>query len=164
MHRYTSGLVLITALVMLLILSLLGISGTQMMVLQLRMTNNTQQKHQAFQAAEAALRDGEHHIENHVNQHTVFSPTCEQGLCTTTSLGDTPWISQVDWLSGLNTQLYGSITGKPAFPGVVHQPRYIIERLPDVAAAPNDSWYRVTAVSYTVHGTIQHRLQSTYRQ
>lgn len=164
MQGQTTGLVLITALVMLLILSLLGMSGTQMMILQLRMVNNVQQMHQSFQAAEAALRDGEYHIAHHINQHTVFSPTCDQGLCASMALGAEPWVDQVDWRSGHNTLLYGSITGTSAFPGVVHQPRYIIERLPTMAATPDDSWYRVTAISYTIHGTIQHMLQSTYRQ
>ena len=167
----TSGLVLITALVMLLILTLLGISGSQMMVLHLRMAGNLHQMHQAFQAAEAALRDGEHHIANHIDQHSVFSPTCEHGLCATSTLDATPWnTAPVDWQTGKNTIVYGSTTGTPALPGNNRQPRYIIERLPTPNTEPLDDsapihhWYRVTAVSYTAHGSIQHILQSTYRR
>ncbi len=155
------GLVLITALALLLILMLLGISGTRTMVLQTRMATNLHQMHQALQAAEAALRDGEQHIAQFMDADTVFSATCKLGLCAGTSLGDTPWNSAlVDWQTGKNTIMYGSQTGQPAFPVATSQPRYIIERLPDSGDAAQ--WYRVTAVSYNAQGAIQHILQSTY--
>lgn len=157
-----AGLVLITALALLLILMLLGVSGTQSMLLQTRMASNLHQMHQAFQAAEAALRDGEQHIAQFIDDDTVFSATCDLGLCTSLSLSDTPWDSAlVDWQTGQNTLTYGDQTGQPHFPTSTRQPRYIIERLPDTATAAR--WYRVTAVSYNAQGGIQHILQSTYR-
>lgn len=166
---HQSGVVLVTALVMLLILTLLGMSGTHMIVLHTRMAHNVHQMHQAFQAAEAALRDGEAEIAHHIDQQTVFTAECDRGLCAS-SLGATPWNSpQVDWHTGQNTILYGSRTGALALPHITPAPRYIIEHL----AIPNDEaqeaatdqrWYRVTAVSYTRRGAIQHILQSTYRQ
>ncbi|MEL6722332.1 MAG: PilX N-terminal domain-containing pilus assembly protein [Pseudomonadota bacterium] len=162
-QRRAGGLVLITTLVLLLILMLLGISGTQTMMLQTRMTTNLHQMHQAFQAAEAALRDGEQHINQFIDTQTVFSATCHLGLCASTALSDTPWNSNlINWLSGENTIMYGSQTGQLAFPVTTPQPRYIIERLP--AADNAVEWYRVTAVSYNAQGEIQHILQSTYLQ
>ncbi len=159
-----NGLVLITALVLLLILMLLGISGTRTMVLQTRMAMNLHQMHQAFQAAEAALRDGEQHIAQYINADTVFSATCDLGLCASLSLHDTPWDSMlVNWQTGENTIIYGSQTGQSAFLTTAPQPRYIIEQLPGSVAA-SDQWYRVTAVSYTAGGAVQHILQSTYLQ
>jgi type IV pilus assembly protein PilX len=162
----SNGLVLITALVLLLILLLLGISGTQTMVLQTRMATNLHQMHQAFQAAEAALRDGEQHIAQVINADTAFSTTCDLGLCTSLSLHDTPWDSAlVNWQTGENTIIYGSQTGQPAFLTTAPQPRYIIEQLPSPdAVTTSGQWYRVTAVSYTAGGVVQHILQSTYLQ
>ena len=158
-----TGLVLITALVLLLILMLLGISGTQTIVLQTRMATNLHQMHQAFQAAEAALRDGEQHIAQFMDASTVFSANCDLGLCASTSLHDTPWNSiLVNWQTGENTIVYGSQTGQATFSVTTRQPRYIIEQLPDTDASVQ--WYRVTAVSYNTQGMIQHMLQSTYLQ
>jgi type IV pilus assembly protein PilX len=51
--------VLIVALVLLLVLSVLGISSMQGTVMQERMAGNTFDRALAFQAAEAALREGE---------------------------------------------------------------------------------------------------------
>ena len=165
---YQSGVVLVTALVMLLILTLLGMSGTHMIVLHTRMAHNVHQMHQAFQAAEAALRDGETEIAHHIDQQTVFTAACDRGLCAS-SLGATPWNSaKVNWHTGQNTILYGSRTGALALPHITPAPRYIIEHLAMPSntqeTASQHRWYRITAVSYTRRGAIQYILQSTYRQ
>lgn len=53
------GVVLIVALVVLLVLSMLGISSMQGTVMEERMAGNMYDRNLAFQAAEAALRAGE---------------------------------------------------------------------------------------------------------
>lgn len=53
------GVVLIVALVMLVIITLLGLSSMRTVLLEERMASNTFDRSLAFQAAEAALRDGE---------------------------------------------------------------------------------------------------------
>ncbi len=57
------GVVLIISLVMLLLLTLIGLTGTQVTSLEEKMAYNTRDNNLAFQAAEAALRGGEAQIE-----------------------------------------------------------------------------------------------------
>lgn len=53
------GVVLIVALIMLVVITLLGISSIRTVLQEERMAGNTLDRSLAFQAAEAALRDGE---------------------------------------------------------------------------------------------------------
>lgn len=53
------GAVLVTSLMILLILTLLGVTAMQMMALEEKMTGNFAQKDIAFQRAEAGVRDAE---------------------------------------------------------------------------------------------------------
>ena len=62
--KHQKGAVLIVSLVMLIIMTLLGISGMNNTVMQERMAGNQRNSTLAFQAAEAALRAAEYEIEN----------------------------------------------------------------------------------------------------
>ena len=53
------GSTLIVALIMLLLISLIAVSSMQDTILQERMVSNTEDRALAFEAAEAALREGE---------------------------------------------------------------------------------------------------------
>jgi type IV pilus assembly protein PilX len=57
------GAVLAVALMILLVMTMIGISGMRGTVLQERMASNTRDRNQAFQSAESALRDAETYIE-----------------------------------------------------------------------------------------------------
>jgi len=57
-HRQ-SGAALIVSLILLLVMTLLGVSAMQTNVLEEKMAGNFRDRDLAFQAAEAALRDGE---------------------------------------------------------------------------------------------------------
>jgi cytoskeletal protein RodZ len=54
-HRKQKGAALIVGLVLLLVLTVLGISGMNMATLELQMANNTQAAQLAFQAAETGI-------------------------------------------------------------------------------------------------------------
>ena len=54
-----SGVVLVISLIMLMLLTLIGITGTQVTSLEEKMASNTRDQNLAFQAAESALREGE---------------------------------------------------------------------------------------------------------
>ncbi|MBV1790120.1 hypothetical protein KQ940_18850 [Marinobacterium sp. D7] len=54
-----SGAVLIVALIMLLLISIVGVGAMQSSSMEERMAGNLYDRHTAFQAAEAALRQGE---------------------------------------------------------------------------------------------------------
>lgn len=63
-HRKQRGAVLAVALMILLVMTMVGISGMRGTVLQERMAYNTKDRNQAFQAAESAMRDAEIYIES----------------------------------------------------------------------------------------------------
>lgn len=169
------GAVLITSLVLLLVLSMLGVGGINLALLQERMAGNTELAYQAFQAAEAALRDAEQDIADNLLPSTIFYTDCRHGLCQPAEDGGHVWQSGlIDWPTGENVILYGQNTGTPALPGMHKQPRYIIERLRVVErgeslvhgfGAPHPGhWYRITALGYGPRGAIEAMLQSVYRK
>lgn len=59
MRRNESGAALIVALIMLLLISIVGVSAMQTTTMEEKMAGNLRDRHVAFQAAEAALRQGE---------------------------------------------------------------------------------------------------------
>lgn len=58
------GVVLVIALLMLLVLTLIGVAATRSTTLEQRMTANQNDQEVAFEAAEAALRNGESTLSN----------------------------------------------------------------------------------------------------
>jgi len=138
-----NGAVLAMALVFLLLLTIIGISAITTTTLQEKMSGNMLDRNLSFQAAEAALRDGERHVDNAITDTTAFSLTCVNGLCepalaTAATLNISVWDSGlVDWGSSSTTSIqFGSITGTTPLPGLAAQPRYIIERLTEKLNAP----------------------------
>jgi type IV pilus assembly protein PilX len=61
-----SGVVMVISLIMLMLLTLIGITATQVTSLEEKMAGNSRDQNIAFQAAEAVLRDGENLIETAV--------------------------------------------------------------------------------------------------
>ena len=61
-HKNQSGAILIISLIMLLLLTLIGISGTQTSSLEEKMAGNMRDKNLAFQAAESALKIAENSL------------------------------------------------------------------------------------------------------
>lgn len=61
-HRQ-SGVILVISMIMLLMLTIIGLTGTQVTGLEEKMAYNTRDHNLALQAAEAALRGGEAQIE-----------------------------------------------------------------------------------------------------
>jgi type IV pilus assembly protein PilX len=67
LSRHQGGAALVVGLMILLVLTLIGIAGVQTTQLEERMSGNLRDQNEAFQAAEAALRDAEDYIEGLVN-------------------------------------------------------------------------------------------------
>lgn len=61
-HRHEQGAVLVVALVVLLVMTLLGVTGMQDAAMQERIAGNLKERHRSFLAAEAALRQGEQYV------------------------------------------------------------------------------------------------------
>lgn len=132
---------------MLLVLSLISVTALRVTRLEERMAGNNQDRNLAFQAAEAALREGEAFLQN-------------------------PALPAFNGTNGLYRYLDGSPPAPSAFsagnsrsyvqplPGVAEQPRYIIEQMPPgpsaseslvigvTYGAPTRIVYRITAVGY----------------
>ena len=149
---------MVMGLVFLLILTFLGVAALGGNVLEERMAGNSRDVGMAFQAAEAALRDGEADVSQALPQYQIgdFSASCANGLCATPANSSTPWW-QANPQPGWRT--YGSYTNRPALPGICAQcqPVYIIEQPSSVPSAnqgtgrstPSNGWgYRITAIGY----------------
>lgn len=161
------GAVLLFSLMMLLLLTIVGVTAMQMTTLQERMAGGYRDRHMAFQGAEAALREGERLL----NQATVpeFYSNGTDGLYVA---GAAP-----DWhdFESATTRLYaGGDMSNELNQNLDSPPEYYIERLPfrighgsslgsDVSLEDNDL-FRVTARSTGATGQATVVLQSVYKR
>ncbi|WP_018144619.1 MULTISPECIES: PilX N-terminal domain-containing pilus assembly protein [unclassified Thioalkalivibrio] len=154
------GSALIVALVMLLLMTLIGVTAMQTTILQERMAGNTRDRQMAFEAAEAALREGESFLSN---------PSSTAGFLDPAEPGDPPVWDTVDWLGSSATSVTFSQTGTE----LVRNPAYIIEELGiasdelNLAAdepAPETRMYRITATGWGGSEGAIVRLQTSYRR
>lgn len=163
------GAVMIVTLIMLLVLTLLGTAAARMALMEERMTGNTQDRNVAFEAAEAALRDGEEFLEQAVLP--AFDGT--NGLYVPAPPTDPPLWRTVSWNSAAAVRAYAGLAGAP---GILSRatPRYFIEELPRVTTpgesvvfgSPVDEprFYRVTARATGAAGNATVVVQSTYKR
>lgn len=172
-HPRQNGSVLVVSLLILLVMTLIGVTAMNTSTLEQKMAYNFRDRQLAFQAAEAALRDGENFVQNTNLGPSNFSSTCANGLCTEASATTPVWFDQTlkVWTTA---NLHRTATYSA--PEVLQQPTYIIEWLGYVFAAgttpptgavpgPGDpEMFRITALA--TGGTTQARvmLQSTYEK
>ncbi|HKJ75770.1 MAG TPA: PilX N-terminal domain-containing pilus assembly protein [Gammaproteobacteria bacterium] len=160
------GSTLVVALFILLLLSILGVSAMQTTVLQERMAGNLRDKQLSFQAAEAALREGETWLRDTValpqfaGANGRYQP--DNGL----------W-KDIDWSDTSAVIVYPDNAANPTIDQVAGQPRYYIEELP-AADLPGESMvdgyqpnqnnpsYRITARGVGGSSSAVSVLQSTY--
>lgn len=158
------GIVLVTGLIFLVILTLLGVTAMQTTILEERMAGNLRDENLAFQAAEAALREGELFLEQITLP--VFNGT--NGLYHHASYPAPDPITWTGWATSARTI---NIT----IQGVASQPRYIIEQLVNIPQASGGStqqsaqsltstMFRITARGVGGSETAVVFLQSTYRR
>jgi type IV pilus assembly protein PilX len=160
-HREHGG-ALIVALVLLLVMTVLGVTAMRNTTLQERMAGNLRDNNLAFQAAERALREGETFLQ----QPTVPPFTGANGLLQAEDgAGSADFWNTFDWAG--NGRVAAGITG------VARDPLYVIEELPPVAAEggserfgplPDVAFYRVTAQAVGGTQDAVSILQSTYRR
>ena len=150
---HQSGVVLLVSLIMLLLLTLIGISGTQGTGQQERMAGNMKDRNLAFQAAEAALAEGESEVSKWpydcANNHGRYLPFDKN--CDGTKETEPVW-QAIDWSSTANPLKSIAYTGNLGSLSSV--PRYIIEDLgavplvdctAPVAGTCPEHYYRTTA-------------------
>jgi type IV pilus assembly protein PilX len=166
---HQSGAVLVISLIMLLLLTLIGVTGMQTTSLEEKMAGNTRDRSVAFQAAESALRDAENDIttSSPLPHRDVVASTwaanCANGLCSTLATGtngDKASISTMTTMATATSATYGQFTGAPALPSLSAQPRYIIQKF----SSASNIYYRVTVRAQGINANTVVWLQAVYQQ
>ncbi|ESS74048.1 Tfp pilus assembly protein PilX [Methyloglobulus morosus KoM1] len=122
--KHQSGVVLLVGLIMLMLLTMIGLSGSQVTSLEEKMAGNMKDRNLAFQAAEAALREGE------ANVGTVrYDCANGSGRYYTCYTGTKPVWDNIDWSASANPAKTVAYTGNLGVSSgfLSANPRYIIE-------------------------------------
>lgn len=161
--RSQTGAALAISLIMLLLLTIIGVTAMQSTTLQERMAGNARELNDAFQIAEAGLIDGERYL----NQVTIgpFSSTANtDGLYEAKSIllptDQEWWDITATWTAAGSDA--GTLTGA----------RYIVEQLPALATGGSLEagtpgvlqYYRITAQGTGPANTAVVMLQSTFKR
>ncbi len=114
-----SGIVLVVSLIMLLLLTIIGLTGVQVTSLEEKMAGNSKDQNLAFQTAEAAIRAGEANIESVV---AIAAFNGSNGLY---GINDAPnhYATANAWSAG------GSAQFNSGFTDIKTQPRYFIKHI-----------------------------------
>jgi type IV pilus assembly protein PilX len=166
--RKQGGAALLVCLIILVLVTLIGLTTMKSSMLQERMSGGNSDRTQAFEAAELALRDAEINVKLNLSSVSAFAAGCADGLCLAPSDG-TSVADTVDWESNLVAS-YGHGTGAPALAGLPRQPKYIIELLAEmppplgnsVGAQNTGTAYRISALGYGRQPNTRVMLQSTF--
>jgi len=164
------GVVLVIALILLLILSLLGVTAARMQTVEERMARNDDNRQLGQQAAEAALRSAEAGLLSGTivnfagNTNGLYAPVFSNGSPLT----------GMDWSVPANTFPYAG-PALTSLPPAAQTPKTVIENMPSVAIAGEDirmsslngptpvAVYRVTAQGVGADGTSTSTLQTIVR-
>jgi type IV pilus assembly protein PilX len=167
-----SGVVMFVALILLLILSLLGVTAARMQTVEERMARNEDNRQLGAQSAEAALRSAENGLITGIyvnfpgNTNGLYDPLLPNGSPVTTNANF--------WASATNVLPYGGPAN--AIPAGVPAPKFAIEQLPPAAGlgdsiavasgnanSPPPAIYRVTAQGVGADNTSTTTLQTIVR-
>ncbi len=174
-----NGAVLVISLILLLVMTILAISGSQVVRLQERMAGNTRDTDLALQGAEAALRDAEQYIEGlsalpaplctssattgcMMFEAGALRPTSSFDLRTAAADTSSSWWRQ-------NAREYRTAATND-ISGLARDPKFVIERaarICDSGEAPCSeadslTYFRNTAQSVGGTQVADVRLESTY--
>jgi type IV pilus assembly protein PilX len=111
------GSALIVSLLILIVLSLLGLTAVRTTTLEEKMAGNLRDNDLAFQSAESALRDAETFVDTVVSVN-AFNDT---GGLYSSGTPDPDYFAAATWSTANSAAFSGAITG------VANQPRYIIK-------------------------------------
>jgi type IV pilus assembly protein PilX len=177
------GVVLFVALILLLILSLLGVTAARMQTTEERMARNEDNRQIGAQAAEAALRAAETGLTTGVYAAAQFSSNTnglyEFNPLTGSVLWGPPalnWSAAGAAITYSPTNPLNPMPALSSLPSAAQSPEYIIENMPAVAmpgdsigqvqyAAPTSpvTVYRVTAYGVGADSSTTTILQSIFR-
>ncbi len=130
-NKKQQGVALFMALVMLLILTLLGLSSIQSTSMQERMSRNARDSNLAFQGAESAIREAEIMLSNE-NSLVPYQAANTNGYYDVPGNGDVN-LSAFDWdVAANNSRQFATVSTN--INGVAAQPKYIIEFIKTVVS------------------------------
>jgi len=159
--RHQRGAILVSALLMLLVLTVIGVSVMQITRMQERMAGNTRDLNLAFQGAEAALRDSEQFLWNTPNIIACNTVDCvrPRGLLPVLNNQTQAW-----W--DAQSQEYG-VDGDQEIEELADDPQFVAEELAFVGPLVVDDpggrmFYQVTARSTGASGATNTTLQTTF--
>ncbi len=170
------GATLIFTLVILMVVTLMGVSAIQDTTLEEKMAGNLRSRNLAFQGAESALAAGELYLTGKAVLPTFTAAGTSTGLYLPTTSSPSRW-NAVDW-SDASKVVMVSVTDPGsgdaiALSGLSGSPAYIIEELDAStfgssleAGKPVDTakFYRITARAVAADGVTEVMLQSYYRR
>ncbi len=154
------GAILVISLIILLVMTVLGISSLRSATMQERMSGNNLDRQLAFQAAEAALRAGERVVET--NPTPTLDQNCLGGICTNPRAQNfANWQedpTHAIWATAQNVDV--------VLDGVQTTARFMIEDMceftPATGATDSQRMFRITAFATGGTDTSQVMLQSSY--
>jgi type IV pilus assembly protein PilX len=165
------GAILVTAMLLLLILTIIGVSASQMTRMQERMAGNLRDQNLSFQGSEAGLRDGE----TLIRTRAALPDTCVEAPClfwTRGTFENVPAEDQEWWDdNGIEVESDGDRTT------VTHEmaelnadPRFVVESIgfvpddlvPGFGPQEGRDFYQVTGRSTGGSGAALTVLRSTY--
>jgi type IV pilus assembly protein PilX len=119
------GTVLILSLLLLLVLTMLGLSSIQTTIMEEKMTGNMRDINQSFEATESALREAERWLDKQTSEP---SPGSDAFVYQKDTLPDLAIQSHSWWTNSANTGEYANVgTGSSALSEVGSQPRFVLE-------------------------------------
>ena len=177
----SQGSVLLISLIMLLVITVAGLTAVKMATLEEKMSGNYQDHQMAFYAAEAALNEAEQFIADSVIALADFNEECRNGLCFSgAGIDDVgscapsvsqPWQGNLVWNDdGYHRTTVVSVSGISASAKYIIEFRCYIAKelegpLPDPANLGDWSmYYRITALASGGSNSSRVMLQSSYKK
>lgn len=158
-----SGVVLIVALIMLLLLTLIGVTGMQTTNLEEKMAANAKEQNIAFQVAESALLDAEAYVlANPVSIYNGANGLLNTGDAEPDFFASATWQGTASRTTANN---FATNLGLPA--GTQYLPRYVIKKIANIPASGSDpakTVFRITARAIGNNPGTQVILQSIYER
>jgi type IV pilus assembly protein PilX len=172
LYQKQSGVVLVISLIMLVLLTLIGVTSMQVTGLEEKMAGNMKSNNLAFQSAETALREGEVWLAASVAEPAVDSaPVWGFNAMDPNPIDSTPWwfdtIRDATWWSANAVQSAATLEGFPV--GNPNRPRHIIEFkyfdsdtlvIGTNNPPPGINYYQITAKGTGANGQSRQLVQS----
>lgn len=165
-QKHQSGVVLVITIIMLLLLSMIAVTGMQVTGIEEKMASNTKDKEIAFQAAEIALRYAEIDIDTSGRIDGTangFSNNCANGLCV--NAAQTAFNNIEDFESdAVAIDVNNGNISSTSFPEFAEQPKYLITAINTTfdGGVTNTIIYQITAFGTGRVSTTKSVLQELY--